>query len=384
MRKLVMIPGPTNISERVMSAMLNPTINHRSIEFADLYGTIKEKLQQVFQTSNEIVVMSGSGTVAIDASVSSTVTRGDVVVVPAYGEFSTRFGESAVRTGATIITPHSALGTVPSIDDVEHAMKSSGQNASALCVVYNETSTGVTWRRLKELKELAAKYEALLIVDAISILGGDELPVDRLGIDICVTGSQKCLAAPAGLAILSVSDKAKQKMKSIEARSQYLDLIQYFESAKIGQMPYTPALPLFYALDEALDKVLEEGMERRILRHSICSEAFYAAFESLGLTSLAGKEDRSHTVIGILYPNEIDDQKFRTLLSDRFGVLVAGGFGAMSKRMFRIGCMGEINEAIVTMTIGGIANALKICGYDCDPSRALLAAWEVLAKLNQP
>ena len=377
-----MLPGPTNVSDDVIGAMSMPFINHRSKEFAALYSRIREKSQSLFQTSNEIVVMSGSGTVGIDAALNSVLQNGDISVAPAYGEFSSRIGDSAKFSGASVIAPASALGSVPSLEAVEKALDSADSRVrKALCVVYNETSTGVTWRKLKELKDIATNHEALFIVDAISIMGGDELPVDKLGIDICITGSQKCIAAPAGLAILSVSENAKKRMNSVGPRSQYLDLNKYLESSKRGELPYTPALPLFYALDRALERVLDEGLDQRFLRHRLCSDAFYSAFESIGLTVLANRETRSRTVLGIVYPKGIDDNMFRDLLADRFGVLVAGGFGELKGKMFRIGCMGEVNPEIVTATINSVVGALNVCGYECDSTKALNAAWKELASI---
>ncbi len=250
MRKLVMIPGPTNVPDSVMNAMIAPTINHRSEEFHDLYRRVQSRSQEVFRTKNEIVVLSGSGTAGVDAAVGSVLKPGDVAVVPSFGEFSSRLGESASYTGATVIAPQSPLGTAPSLEQVDIAMRDAGR-VKALCVVFNETSTGVTWRKLKDLKEIASKYGALLVVDAISVLGGESLPVDELGIDICIAGSQKCLAAPPGLVILSFSESAKDAMQGVKPRTQYFDIPKYFKFAEHAETPQTPALPLMFALERS-------------------------------------------------------------------------------------------------------------------------------------
>jgi aspartate aminotransferase-like enzyme len=189
-----MIPGPTNVPERVANAMLAPMINHRGEEFHELYSSIQSNAQKVFQTRNEIIVLSGSGTAGVDMAVEAILNEGDFAVVPNCGEFSSRLGDSATFTGAKVSRPEAEFGDAPGLEKVEAAMKEG--RVKALCVVFNETSTGVTWRRLKELKELATKYGALFVVDAISILGGENIPVDDLGADICIAGSQKCLAAP--------------------------------------------------------------------------------------------------------------------------------------------------------------------------------------------
>lgn len=377
-----MIPGPTNIPERVMQAMMQPIINHRGNEFHALYRRIQANAQKVFETKNEIVVISGSGTAGVDAAVGSILQSGDSVVIPAFGEFSGRLGDSARYTGASVVAPEGALGDAPSLQSVENAMKEAGK-PKALCVVFNETSTGITWRRLKELKEIATRHGALFVVDAISVLGGEKLPVDELGIDICIAGSQKCLAAPPGLVILSFSDAAKKAMNGIKPRTQYFDIPKYFKFAEHAETPATPAVPLFFALDAALELVLEEGLEKRIRRHAACAKAFYSAFESMGLKAFATPEFRSHTVIGINYPSGLDDKTFRTLLEDKFGVVVAGGFGKLKGSMFRVGSMGMIDQSLVSATVSAVANALSASGNKVDAPKAISAAWEELKALEE-
>ena len=375
-----MIPGPTNVPDRVMSAMTTPMINHRGEEFHELYERIQHNAKQLFQTKNEMVVLSGSGTAGVDAAVESIIKDGDTVIVPNFGEFSGRLGDSAKFAGANVVRPESELGTAPSIEAVEKAFRESPR-AKALCAVFNETSTGVTWRKLKELREIATKYGALFIVDAISVLGGENLPVDQIGADICIAGSQKCLAAPPGLVLVSFSPEAKKAMDGVKTRNQYFDMPKYFKFAEIHEIPSTPAIPLFFALDEALQIVLEEGIQNRFRRHEVCANAFYSAFEALGLKAFAVPEFRSWTVVGITYPAGIEDKPFRAMLDSRFGILVAGGFGKLKGSMFRVGSMGEINRTLVTTTVGGIALSLKSLGYPCDPSKALTSASDTLSRL---
>jgi aspartate aminotransferase-like enzyme len=375
-----MLPGPTNVSDRVMQAMLNSIINHRGEEFHELYRSIRKGCQEVFQTKNEIVVLSASGTGGVDASVGSILNPEDSVVVPSFGEFSSRLGESASYTGAKLFDPNAELGRVPSLQEIENALKKATK-PKALCVVYNETSTGVTWRQLKELKEIASKYGALFIVDAISVLGGDELPVDKLGVDICIGGSQKCLAVPPGLVILSFSDEAKKAMIGVKPRNQYFDMPRYFKFAEHDETPSTPSLPLFFALDEALKIIHEEGIEKRIYRHAVCARAFYSAFESMGMTAFPDPRFKSNVVIGINYPKGVDDSKFRTTLSNKFGIIVGGGFGKLKGTMFRIGSMGDIDSSMVSATVSGCAETLNLLGYHCDVSKALDSAWTELRQL---
>jgi aspartate aminotransferase-like enzyme len=381
MRKLIMIPGPTNVPDRVTNAMLTPMINHRGTEFHNLYRRIRANSQKVFQTSNDIVVLTGSGTAGVDAALGSILSPDDIAVVPSFGEFSSRLGDSASYTGAKVLRPEAELGDAPKLEEVEKAMKSASR-IKALCTVFNETSTGVTWRRLKELGDLARKYGALFVVDAISVMGGEDLPVDKLGADICIAGSQKCLSAPPGLVIVSFSSEAKKAMQGKSPRSQYFDVPKYFQFAEHDETPSTPAVPLFFALDEALKLVLEEGIQKRFERHELCSRAFYSAFETLGLKAFAQPEFRSHTVIGINYPAGIDDKKFRALLDEKFGVVVAGGFGKLKGSMFRVGSMGEINERMITVTVSAVAESLSSLGINSDLSAALSRIWETFGAVH--
>ena len=221
--------------------------------------------------------------------------------------------------------------------------------------VYNETSTGTTLRYLEKLGELCNSKGAFFIADAVSILGGDELPVDKWGIDICVTASQKALAAPPGVSPISISDKAKKYLKSNPPPTQYFNLARYFKYFEENfETPFTPALPLFFAFNEALDMVLEEGLETRIRRHATCADAFYSSLGAIGFKPFAKLEARSNVVIAFNYMDGMDDSKFRTSLSKQFKVLVAGGFGKLKGKVFRIGCMGEVNKYHVMRTISSI------------------------------
>lgn len=360
---------------------MTPMINHRGPEFHELYARIQSNAQKVFQTNDEIVVISGSGTAGVDAAVGSILHPGDAAIIPTYGEFSTRVGESAKSIGANVVSPPADLGSVPKLDEIEQAFEKAGK-AKALCVVLNETSTGITWRRLKELKEIASRHGALFVVDAISILGGEDIPVQKLGIDICIAGSQKCLAAPPGVVILSFSDAAKEAMNNFKPRNQYFDIPKYFKFAEHHETPATPAVPLFFAMDEALKIILEEGLDNRFKRHKVCAEAFYTGFEALGLKALATDEYRSYSVIGIKYPDGIKDEDFRSTLDKRFGVLIAGGFGKMKGTMFRIGSMGMIDQTLVTASLSAVSQTLKHLGYECDSNKALEVAWDALKILG--
>lgn len=357
MPKLVMTPGPTNVSARVMAAMQRPIINHRSPSFTKLYKDIVEKTKTVFETEGHMVIFTSSGTGAVEASISNLIRPGDKAVVTSFGEFGNRVGEMIEVYGGTSVKASAPLGDSPRMDSLEEAFERA-KVVKALYVIYNETSTGVAFRWLKQAGELASRYGAYFIVDAISNLGGDELPVDKLGVDICIAASQKCLAAPPGLAIISLSDRIKVELEKNPPRNFYFNMPRYLKFAEKGETPFTPALPLFYALDEALNVVLEEGMQNRIARHKRCADSFYSILGRLGAKSFAKEDVRSNTVISLLYPPGVDDLNFRKKLDEEYDVIVAGGFGEYKGKMFRIGCMGDINEKYLEQTVSAIEKVL--------------------------
>ncbi len=352
-----MTPGPTNVSARVMAAMQRPVINHRSPSFTKLYKGVVEKTKTVFETEGDIVIYSSSGTGAVEASISNLIKPGDNAVVTSFGEFGNRVGEMVEISGGTAVKATARLGECPHMESLEEAFEKA-KVVKALYVIYNETSTGVAFRWLKEAGELASKYGAYFIVDAISNLGGDELPVDKLGVDICIAASQKCLAAPPGLAIISLSDRVKVELEKNPPKNFYFNIPRYLKFAEKGETPFTPALPLFYALDEALNVVLEEGMQNRIARHKRCADSFYSILGRLGAKSFASEDVRSNTVIPLLYPPGVDDLNFRKTLDEEFDVIIAGGFGEYKGKMFRIGCMGDINEKYVEQTVSAVGKVL--------------------------
>ena len=369
-----MLPGPTNVPDRVMHAMIKPIIGHRGAEFHALYEEIAEKLKYVFQTQNDVFVLTCSGTGGIECAVSNLVSPGDKVIVPVFGVFSERLAEKVKRRGGIPVELSLPWGTAPRASEIKEIVERE-PDAKAIFLVYNETSTGVTVRELPEIGRIAKENNLLLIVDAISILGGDKLPVDEWNIDFCITGSQKCIACPPGLAIVSVSQKAWEKIEKTENKPMYFDLLRMKEYAAKKETPFTPALPIFHALNEALKIIHEEGLEKRFERHRRCAQAFYNAIEALGLTVFPKEKSiRSNTVIAVNIPENVEDNKVRSIMREKYKVLIAGGMGKLKGKIFRIGCMGIISQAEVLTTLNAFGNALKDAGYQLEIEKGLEAA----------
>jgi len=376
-----MLPGPTNVPDRVMRAMLAPIINHRSDDFVELYTDVVEKTQQVFQTKNDIVALSASGTGAVEASVINIVKKGDKIIIPVNGEFSGRLAELIEAQGAHVIKLQTPPGENATFDKIKEAFDNN-KDVKAFYVVHNETSTGTMVNYLDRISDLTSRNDAMYVVDSVSILGGVNLPVDKWNIDVCMTGAQKAIAAPPGISPISISPKAKKYMIANPPPTMYFNLARYFKYYEESKhTPFTPALPLLYAYREALTIMLEEGLEHVFKRHKICSDALYSGLSAIGLTPFAKQEDRSISIIALNYLDGLEDKIFRDTLAEKFRVLVAGGFGNLKGKVFRVGCMGEVNKYHVMRTISAISSTLAMMGYDADAQAGLKTADEKLKAL---
>ncbi len=376
-----MLPGPTNVPERVMRAMLAHIINHRSDDFVELYTEVIEKTQQVFQTQNDIVALSASGTGAVEASVVNLIKKGDKVIIPVNGEFSSRLSQMIEWQGANVVKLETPPGQNATLDQIKEAFDNN-KDVKAFYVVQNETSTGTMVNYLDKIPDLTSRNDAFYIVDSVSILGGIDLPVDKWNIDVCMTGAQKALAAPPGISPISISAKAKKYMIENPPPTMYFNLARYFKYYEESKhTPFTPALPLLYAYREALRMILEEGLEARFKRHKVCSDALYAGLSAIGLTPFAKEEDRSTTIIALNYLDGLEDKTFRNTLAQKFRVLVAGGFGNLKGKVFRVGCMGEVNKYHVMRTISAIASTLAMMGYQTNVQEGLKSAEDKLNAL---
>ena len=360
--QLIMTPGPTNVPSRILQAMTRPLINHRGPEFESLYESIAENLKKTFETKNDVYTLSSSGTGGVECAVSNTVTPGDKAIVVVNGDFSKRLRDMIKIYGANVIELEAKDGHAPSREEIDSVLEKQ-DNVRAFFIVYNETSTGVTLRELEHIGRILKGRDTLFIVDAISVLGGDYLPTDDWNVDICITGSQKCLACPPGLALISVNEKAMNVAEKNRNPRFYFDLVKIRKYHEDNSTPYTPNLPLFYALDEALQLLMEEGLNKRIERHSKHAQQFYDGFEAMGLQILPETKLRSKTVIAVRNPSGIEDKKIRDLLTQKYGVVIAGGMGSTRGKIFRVGNMGVISDREVITTLRALELTLIELGY---------------------
>ncbi|MHC1610356.1 MAG: pyridoxal-phosphate-dependent aminotransferase family protein [Candidatus Methanospirareceae archaeon] len=386
--ELLMIPGPVPVIPRIREAMSRPMISHRGDEFSRIYGEIVENLKDIFQTRNDLFVLSGSGTCAMEAAIGNLVkrrgrsgkTEGGCVTI-ANGKFGERFTEIARRYDADVTPLHFEWGHPIELERVKEALEDR-PDTTVVTMTHNETSTGIL-NPAKEVGRLAKKHDAVFVLDCITSIGGDEVPVDEFGADIAIVGSQKCLGTPPGLAALSISEKAWELMEENPSRPYYQDLVAYKESFAKRQTPYTPALPLFFALHEALAVIREEGMEKRIKRHRTLSKSIRAAVTSLGLSLfpiLNEVSDYSNTVTAIKIPLEkgITDEELRGGMRKR-GVVVSGGQAGLKGKIFRIATMGNITSREILRTVEVLEEVLMENKFIEDRGKGVEAAKEVLS-----
>ncbi len=377
---LLMMPGPVPVAPRVLRAMSKPMINHRGSEFAAMYDDCRDIMADVFKTKNDIFVISGSGSAGMEAAVGCTVGSQDTVVALENGKFGERFKNIAARYGK-VNAVKAEWGHSFDLDEVEKKLQ---EGAKVLTLVHNETSTGIL-NPAKEIGKLTKKYDALFIMDGITSIGGDDVRIDEWGVDIAVTGSQKCIAAPPGLSMVSVSERAFEVMKGMDLMPYYLDLKAYKKSADKDstQTPYTPAVSLFFALQESLHIVKEEGMEARIKRHVTEGNAVRAAMSALGVEmfpQLKGETRYSNTVSAMKAPQGVTGDDIKKDMKAR-GIIIAGGQDQLSGKIFRIGNMGNVMPKDVMLTLQQLEVVLRKRGVISELGAGLEAASEVLDTL---
>jgi aspartate aminotransferase-like enzyme len=350
-KELLLIPGPVMLPERVKEAMSRPVMGHRTIKFSGMIRECCEIMQEVFQTSNDVIIITGSGTSAMEAALANIIDPGDKVVSCINGKFSERLGEISEVCGAEVLKVEQEWGKGIRPEQVEAVLK---EDVKIVTFAHNETSTGVL-NPAKEIVRVAKKHDALVIMDGITSVGGDVVKVDDWGIDLCIVGSQKCLAAPTGLAALSVSEEAWKVIEEKPRRNYYLDLRKYRKSLGAWTTPFTPAVNLFYGLHEALKIVQEEGLENRIQRHRNMAKFVYERCVRLGLDLFAEEGYRSHTVTAIKHEKA---DYVRARLKEK-GIRIAGGQAHLTGKIFRIGHMGAVQMEHLEICMSAIEDILE-------------------------
>lgn len=367
-RHFLQIPGPTNVPDRVLRAISAPTIDHRGPAFAELTHEVLAALAPVFGTTGPIVIYPSSGTGAWEAALVNTLNPGDRVLIGETGQFSTLWGELARRLGLQVeVIPGDWRHGVDPAAVQERLATDTRHTIAAVCVVHNETSTGVT-SRVPEVRAAidAARHPALLLVDTISSLGSIDYRHDEWGVDVTVAGSQKGLMLPPGMGFNAVSAKALAR-GATTARS-YWDWAPIIEANKSGSFPYTPPTNLLYGLREACAILAEEGLPAVFTRHRRHGEATRSAVHAWGLEVwCADEREHSAALTTVLLPDGHNADAVRALILARFDMSLGAGLGRLAGRVFRIGHLGDFNDLTLAGTLGGVQMGLQLAGVPIKP-----------------
>ncbi len=380
--RLLLGPGPSSVHPRVLQAMTLPVMGHLDPDFFQVMNDIGDMLREVYHTSNVMTMpVSATGTGAMETACANILERGDTMVVCRNGYFGIRLGNIAERCGAEVHEVDSPWGRPVDPQHLEDELKKHPK-VKAVGVVHAETSTGVL-TPLPDIIDVIHRHGALAIVDAVTSLGGHDMRVDEWGVDICYSGTQKCLGAPPGLAPITLNESAMQVLRTRETpvQSFYFNL-QELESywGQSRAYHHTAPISMTYALREALRMMMEEGIENRIDRHAKAAAALRAGLEALGLELLADPDYRLNPLTTVRIPEGIDDAQVRGTLLNDYSIEIGGGLGEFRGKAWRIGLMGDsARDRNVLALLSALEQILNENGYEVAFGSSLAAAQRTLA-----
>jgi alanine-glyoxylate transaminase/serine-glyoxylate transaminase/serine-pyruvate transaminase len=382
--RILLGPGPSNVHPKVLAAMSTPLIGYMDQYQFQVMDEIVDLLRNVFKTRNAMTIpIAGTGMAGMEASICNIVERGDEVVVGVNGVFGQRISDVVQRCGGRSVEIKEKWGNAIKDEDVGKALSNS--KAKAVAVVQAETSTGVL-QPIRGISKIAHDHNALLIVDAVTSLGGCDLEIDDFGIDICYSGSQKCLNAPPGLAPVTFNEKAMEMVRNRKTKVQsfYLDMTLVEKYWMKGNRVYhhTPATSLLFALREALGLVVEEGLENRWERHKKNSEALVRGVEAMGLEMLVSdRECRLPSLNSVICPSNAPEAVIRKSLLEDYHIEIGGGLGELAGKIWRIGLMGlNSNQNNIILFVSALEQALRRNGFPVKTGQGISAVLDLLWK----
>lgn len=359
-QQYLLLPGPTPVPTNVLRAMSKPMINHRGREFKELIEYVTGGVQQIYKTKNDLVIFPAAGTGSIEAAVVNFICPGDKVLSLSIGVFGDRFAKIASKFGADVNKIDFPWGEAADPNIVREAIaQDKNKEYKAIIFTQNETSTGVV-NDVKAIREAIGDHPALVMVDAVSGLGAMDLKTDEWNLDVVVSGSQKAFMLPPGLSFMSASPRALKVAEKNPNPRYYWDVEEAIKYLKKGQTPYTPAISLFFGLKEALDILLEEGIDNVIARHRAYRDMTRSAVKAMGLTPFANDNAASSSLTSVKAPEGYSANKIRRQLLDKFNVVIAGGQQKLDDVIFRIGHLGYVRP----LDLFGALTALEIVLYE--------------------
>lgn len=368
------IPGPTPIPPSVLQAMQQPMVSHRGTEFTDIVASLQGDLRYLFQTENDCLILAGSGTAAMEAAVANLVAPGRPVLAVVAGKFGERWSQLARTYQADVKELIVPWGQGVDLNQLAAAIAQ--HQPEVLFITHNESSTGVS-QDIAGAAAICQQAGCLIVVDAISSLGGAEFRTDAWGIDVAITGSQKCLMLPPGLSFLAVSQQAWDKMAKNNSPRFYFDLLRYRKGVHNGQAPYTPAVSLIFGLQESLRLIRSEGLENVWQRHRLMQQMIRQGLAAAGVPLFVAEEWASVTVTAALAPAGLQLEAWRKELAKETGIVLASGQDSLAGRVFRVGHMGYAIPAEMLAILGTIEVFLAKAGCHKRLGAGVSAAQEV-------
>ncbi len=373
-KKYLFSPGPTMLPSEVLLKMAEPVMHHREPEFEKIFAEIREGLKYIFQTKNEVMTFSSSGTGAMEGAVSNLLSTGDRAIVVRGGKFGERWGEICKAYGIGFDAIDVEWGKAVDPRKIEEILRSDG-SVRAVYTQASETSTGVR-HPIREIAEVVKKYEnTVLVVDGITGIGVFDIPMDTWGLDVVISGSQKALMLPPGLSFAALSDKAWKFVERSNLPKYYFDFKKELKNTKKNQSSYTPAISLFVALRESLRMIRKEGREAVFRRHAKLAEATRRAVKAIGL-ELYAPETPSDAATAVKFPEGIDGDRLKALFFERFGITGAEGQGRAKGKIIRIAHLGYYDRLDMVMVISALEMLLKEMGYKFELGAGVRAAEE--------
>src|SRR5215467_7829529 len=372
------IPGPTPLPERVVRAASRPMIDHRGPEFAGLLADVTAGARRVFETANDLLVLTASGSGGLESAIANLVSPGDEVVAAMCGNFGERFAGMAAAYGASVVRLEAEWGQPVDPADLAEVL-AAHPRARVVLLTHNETSTGVT-NGLAGLVRVAHEGGRIVAVDGVSSVSSMRVGVDELGIDVAVSASQKGWMAPPGIAFVTVNERAWELSRSARSPRYYFDWRQAKKNADGGSTPWTPAIGVLYAVQEGIRMLEEEGLENVFARHSRLARATQAGLAALGFTLFAAEGYRSPTVTSAVPMPGLDVGAYRRLLRTRHGVVIGGGQGKMAGKLLRVGHLGAVTDGDVVQVLWSMERALEELDIAPADGRAIAAAAQHLAE----
>ena len=371
--QFLMIPGPTPVPSSILEIVARHPIGHRSTEFSAVLAAVTKDLQALAQTKADAYILTGSGTLAMEAAISNTISPGDKVLCLVTGVFGERWVKIAQAYGAQIERLDYPAGKAVDVEQVASVLAADkDKSIKAITITHNETSTGVL-NDLRQLAYLARKHGALSIVDAVTSFGAINIPMDEWHIDVMCTGSQKALMLPPGLSMIFFGERAIAAQDTCKSARFYLDLARYKKSLAANSTPFTPNVSFICALQKSLEMIQEEGIMSVQARHFKLRSTLRAGIRNMGLKLFVDDDFCSPTITAILPPDNISVADIRKALKEDFNIIVADGQESLQGKIFRIGHMGYVFERDILMTLACLQSVLKKLGYE-SPSQSPIKA----------